>query len=407
MSGFTLHYFRDLSNPGTTDLKTITIDASFPLVSQYSCPVCGEHLEVLARLVGSSGEKIVRLGCCKLCGYVGYMERPSRSWLSRFYLNEWGEGREPKTLPGQRRYSPPHQRNVGVGVHPHKREMVNLLATMVENKSSLVCEIGCGKGEVLEEFRKRGFENLMGIENSKTLATFAERVYGERVLVGSFESPEINEALHSAGPVGIFFSWHVLEHSFDPAEFMKNVAELQRENDYVVLALPLAETEPLVSTIFWLPHLHSFSRFSLEKLLNRFGYEILQENQRKEGEIVVLARKVKNPQRRYQPLEDYFSFYESRIPEYFFLDEMKEGRRHLFYWTSKGFKTGVAPVFQSRLLDAVQQFLGRSFYFVSARLFGKFFNKRSFVFSLESESFSPNSSEFEIRYTGDIRLLVR
>ena len=83
--GFKVEKFLRLNNFRILDLDDVPLDYSY-----NECPSCLGVLKVLCTLVGHGGRQFVRLGCCPFDGHVAYMDRPSRSWIDRYYLEQWG-----------------------------------------------------------------------------------------------------------------------------------------------------------------------------------------------------------------------------------------------------------------------------------------------------------------------------
>lgn len=397
--GFKLHYFRDLANAGTIDLRTVRMDKTVPLGLQLNCPACLQKLEVLATLIASGDSRRIRIGCCPSCGYIGYMDRPIEEWIVQYYIKEWDNARARDVKEEAKKITSKLTLEQFAAVH------------MAENfslsRDRLVCDIGCGNGVLLKEFENIGFKNLVGVENSLYRARLTEEKYGFPVLVGNFESSEILRALESQSPVGIFFSFHVLEHVYSPNEVVKACSNLQKEGDYLIFAMPDAMYEPAIITFFWLPHLNAYTKLSLQCLFNKHGYEILQDNFTYRR-LMVGCKKKANPQKKYQNEEDYKKQAIKRFSDWFFINNFEAGRRYRISWTSKTYHTDYKKALPYEVLDRMQQGVENLYDFFATRLFSKFTNRRSLVISpLESRFTSFEESPIEIQYDGDIELLLR
>ena len=382
---FKLHYFRELSNPGTRDLRAVEIDSKFEFNKNETCPACARKLEVLLILVGEDGTK-VKIGACDSCGYIGYMDRPTQKWLSNFYLEEWAVDRKEDFKSAE--------------LQPRKEKVIEKAAGMLEGKNATIFEVGSGKGEILREFNKLGFNKISGIENSRRLSEKVEKNIGVKVIVGSMES---DEHINAIGKKNLVISWHVIEHAFDTNKFLANISKLQDDGDILVLALPNAEAEPMVNTLFWLPHLHAFTKISLEKLLNKNGYELLFDDSKVSDEIIFFAKRSISPKTRLNSSGNYLEKYRKRFDDYFYMSALKDGAKYCFTWSPKTFHTSFQITSDSEMIDRTRLFFERLYYFFSARLWGKFSNHRSFVYSKIASERVP----LEVRYNGKIKLLVR
>ena len=236
--------------------KPLAIGPEIPLEQQSSCPACEILLSPLAALTAAAGQTLIRIGGCQNCGYVGYQDRPTREWMSRYYANIWSA----------RATQDPR-------VHGPKRQKKNAsaLATaralgMLPDRSRPVCEIGSGYGTMLAYIRSLGCANVIGTESSRHRAAAANAL-GIPVLAGDFESPKIVNELAGRGPFSLIVSFHVLEHTYHPADIIGAAAGLQRPGDLLVIGVPNVLAEPAMTILLFLPHLHSFSAASLSLLL--------------------------------------------------------------------------------------------------------------------------------------------
>jgi len=201
-SGFRVHYFRDLANPGTLDLRAITLDESVPFDTHEICPACIAPLSALCTFVAGSNTKRMRLGYCPQCGYQGYMDRPTRAWTMNYYVEEWDNAKL-KDVKHEAAHVPR-------GLTRQQRLTVHMADRPDISKKSSVCDIGCGDGLVLKEFEEVGFPNLIGVENSRFRAEMAKEKFGYPVIIGNFEGKEAAAALERYAPIGVLYTFHVM-----------------------------------------------------------------------------------------------------------------------------------------------------------------------------------------------------
>ena len=292
--GFVIHDMMEFFRVTVFDL-----DSSIPLEIQPYCPACEAPLETLAALMGNDGKQRIRLGFCPKCGYIGYIDRPTKDWMVNFYANVWdthiaksvAEVRTQPLLVQEKKSS--------------RLIAVRLAETLGVAKDRPVCEIGSGYGSVLKYFQDIGFSKVYGTENSEHRAKIVSEAYNLSVFAGNFEGEKVQHELKRVAPIGLFFSHHVFEHVYHPAEVIKSISSLQREGDYVVLALPNSIGEHAGYELFYLPHLHSFSKESLELLLNRFGYEVVAESFPTADNMIFAFRKVASPRSKFALCSDY------------------------------------------------------------------------------------------------------
>lgn len=398
-SGFRIHYFRDLANPGTVDLRTISI-AGVPMERREECDACKTQLSVLCTFISHKDRIRMRLGVCKTCGYIGYMDRPSKKWVDHFYTEEWDNAK----LKNVCEEAP----KIKFGLTKEQRDSVHLVETLNMPKGS-VCDIGCGNGAVLEEFSRMGFKTLLGVESSRYRAELTTARFGHHVAVGNFEDKAVVDELVRHGPIDVMYSFHVMEHVYDPHKFLSVAAKLQHDGGYIIFAMPDVEHEPCITTLFWLPHLHAYSRQALEKLLNTHGYEVVADNF-SYNRLMIAARKTVNPVARYHLEHDPMARTMARIEKWFSLNSLKPGVRYCAGYRNKTYTTSLRSVSSSKSFDMFVQRLEQLYDYVASRIFGKFRNIRSMVISRldgHERITSPTESPLEIQYDGPIEMLVR
>lgn len=259
------------------DLKTIEISQDIPLSSQV-CPTDKTGLKTVCALVGNQGKNILRFGCCDKCGYLGYADRPSKSWIQDFYTYRWNETERQKIT--EKRL----EKIVPAPVDQFLSR-VNLLP------DDFVLEIGSGFGSHLRSFRESGYKNVIGIENSYHRAKVAKEIFNINTISAPYESEFVQKELSCYAPFGLIFSYHVFEHIYDVDQAVRLSASLQSDGGYFVIAVPNALYEPTMMILLFLPHLHSFRMESLTRLLSKHGYEVIDNSLNTEAEIVLITQK--------------------------------------------------------------------------------------------------------------------
>lgn len=271
--------FRILRPLELLNWRSIAITPAIPLEDQSRCPACGEPLANLALLGGERAA--IRVGTCRICGYVGYRDRPTREWISRYYAEVWSHGAEKDTAK-----------------LAAKRPRENLITaslrsalTAISDRNRPVLEIGAGYGTMLRAVRDAGFASAIGIESSHTRAETARQATGLAILEGDFESPAIQAELIRRAPFGLIYLFHVLEHTYRPAEIIAAASRLQSPGDLLLIGVPNLAGEPAMNILLFLPHLHSFTLTALTSLLNRASYTIIEAGFSDAVNLNVIARK--------------------------------------------------------------------------------------------------------------------
>ncbi len=269
---------------------------SLPMRYVPSCPCDDTELQTVATLVGRNGAQQMRIGCCPSCGYIGYIDRVPKEWLIHYNSEIWDN---------------PDRVDIGEAVQRRQQGFtwkderkgeiaLALLKTTTADRQKPVCEIGTGYGSTLKVLADAGFVTAIGMEASRHRARVAREAYGLEVLHGAFEDPVVQARLRDRMPIGLFYSHHVLEHTYDLKEILSLTTALQSDGDYLISILPNFTREPTSVTLFFLGHQHLLNPFAFEKLLNRYGYEITDDSLSTHRELNIVAKKAAFPLERYR-----------------------------------------------------------------------------------------------------------
>ncbi len=261
----------------------------------------GGKLEPIVALVGKTN---INIGCCDDCGHITYIHKPSRGKINKYYKKEWLKGESEAILKLASKYGQFIESKGLKGTYLATQKKKQAHEKLIENldidKGKNVLDVGCGIGKDLYHYKKLGFKNVFGVEGSEARANVNRNIYKCKVYHGAFEDVEFKEKY------GLISFHHVLEHAYNPDEFIKKCASLQEEGDYLFVSVPNFVTEPSMGILFFFPHLHSFTRDSLKILLRRNGYEIVDNSLTNDGEICLVAQKT----------EDTFYFSEDHEEEF-------------------------------------------------------------------------------------------
>lgn len=284
------------------DLKTVKID--FPLVERLYCPSDDTTLQTICTLFGNQGKQRVRIGACDNCGYIGYIDYPSKEWLHTFYRQDWGCPTETDVLHEVNRRKRMSRKQIEAGRLMRTVKIRRFLKRHALAKNKHVFEIGCGYGESLAYLAEQGYK-IAGCENSAFRAKIAREVYKLPVTNLPFEDANLQRKLHSSR-FGLIFSQHVLEHVFDPRDMIRRSREIQSEGDYIIVAVPDAYTEPSLMTLLYLAHPNAFTKQSLTNLLRAQAYELVDDFSDQE-ELYLVGRRVSHPVRAEKEKNHYLN----------------------------------------------------------------------------------------------------
>ncbi len=317
--------FRILRPLELLNWRPIDIGASVPLEPQTACPACAHALNALAVLSGKSGPEI-RVGVCEQCGYAGYMDRPARAWISRYYAEVWTHGTEKDIAVLEKKQQPDN---------PASRAVRKALA-LLPDRSRPILEIGSGYGTLLRFIQSRGFETVIGLESSRHRAQTAREATGLPILSGDFESTETQAELREHAPFGLIASFHVLEHAYNPEEIIAAAGRLQNPGDLLVLGVPDLAGEPAMNILLFLPHLHTFTADALAALLNRAGYGIVDASFSSGADLSVIARKRNaGHMTNGESQKNYFAAAVEKFKRELAIDSLAPSGAQRYFWSKK------------------------------------------------------------------------
>jgi SAM-dependent methyltransferase len=231
-----------------------------------ACPHPSERLELLfpARdyVTGDSFE----IRRCGGCGLTLTWPPPPPSEMGRYYPDAYyGDA-------GEKRFVGPVERM--------QRALYGSRARRVEaaagGSPGRVLDVGCGRGFLLDAFRRRGW-TVEGTEMSAASSAHAREVLGIPVHIGALESLAL-----PAGSFDAVTLWHVLEHVTDPGSLLGEIGRLLRPGGALLVSVPnFGSPEARLAGPGWFHldaprHLVHFTPESLGACLSRAGFETLE-----------------------------------------------------------------------------------------------------------------------------------
>lgn len=229
------------------------------------CPACGGSRSVPAF------EKFgFAFRTCDACATIFMSPRPSPAVMAGYYANSenyayWAKHIFPASEASRREK-----------IHrPWFERVVNYCDRFGINKGTLL-EVGPGFGTFAELATTSGtFSRVIAIEPTPEMAA-ACRVRGVNVI-----EKRIEDVAGDVGQADVLVSFEVIEHLFDPSEFIAQCAELIRPGGLLVLSCPngqgfdiaLLGTSALAVDA---EHVNLFNPDSLSHLLGRFGFQVLE-----------------------------------------------------------------------------------------------------------------------------------
>ncbi len=146
----------------------------------------------------------------------------------------------------------------------------NLLSLNILSNSGRILDIGCGKGNFLQEF-KSIFSNweLYGIESSKQSLDIAKKnLFNFNFHEGIYEKELFDKKFN------FIVAFNVLEHIENPKDFLENIYQDLDVDGYACFDVPNFKINP--ADLFVYDHLTHFTSDTLRNLLSITGFKIIK-----------------------------------------------------------------------------------------------------------------------------------
>ena len=141
---------------------------------------------------------------------------------------------------------------------------------------SHVCEVGCGRGTLLEKMKRAGYGNVYGVEPSNECVEYVKTKYGIDARVGTADSIPFKEKFD------VIISTHVFEHVLNLDEAVSSITQSLADDGMLYVEVPdlaryasLDEAEPIDYITFY-EHINHFTIESLSNLFKSHKYGLIE-----------------------------------------------------------------------------------------------------------------------------------
>jgi 2-polyprenyl-3-methyl-5-hydroxy-6-metoxy-1,4-benzoquinol methylase len=159
-------------------------------------------------------------------------------------------------------------------------------------------EIGCAAGFFLEVARKKGW-NVTGIELSEYASNYAREKLGLNVFTGKIEDLLKNGTIKKE-QFDVVTLWATLEHIAVPSKLFESINYVLKLNGYLFFTtINFDSKEAKEQGKNWASirppkHLYYFTEATIKKYLEKYGFEIIQDADYTNKQMIIAARKTKN-----------------------------------------------------------------------------------------------------------------
>ena len=248
------------------------------------CPVCNASAVIYYKslvdlLFGVSGcWDLVRCSNPK-CELVWLVPKPKKEEIKNFYVNYYTHGIGKKRAVTFNNLIEKYIYKLLKVLYSLLRKVLfinferkNLDYMYLKRKQGKVLEIGCGNGERLFKLRKIGWD-VEGTEIDEKAIKVALEKYGVEAYLGDIRDLKLEKEYYDA-----IIMNHVIEHIYEPIDFLKRCKELLKEGGKLIITTPNFESYSHKKFgIYWRGlepprHLYLYNCNSLKSVLSLAGF---------------------------------------------------------------------------------------------------------------------------------------
>ena len=259
------------------------------VISKRVCPVCSSPQKIFLYKQDFNNVTISLMGSydvvtCVDCGFVYADQIPSQDEFNDYYemMSKYEYGHKAGVV------SPDHM--------DYFIKVIDFIAPYLSDENARILDIGCSTGTLLSLFKAKGYANLLGVDPSLACVESTKKLHGIDATVNNISNFIIDEKFD------VIILSAVLEHVVDLQSSMLKIWTLLKNQGWLFIAVPDAERFDLHISApfqqFSIEHINYFSRYSIENLLSKFSFKIIDLQQREtrlgrtiEPDIFILSRK--------------------------------------------------------------------------------------------------------------------
>ncbi len=245
--------------------------------AQSPCPGCGQAefrqlFSATDRLYGTT-HRTFQVVECVSCRLIRLDPKPKPDELETYYPADYWYSPDPTTVDRMEQW----YRRMVLRDHLHFVER----ALRESEAKGIVLDAGCGGGLFLQMLAERGIVKrvgpVAGLDNSSDAAHAAWWRAGVPAICGN-----LTEAPFAPGSCAAVTMFHVLEHLYDPASYLRAAHELLAPEGRLIVQVPNAACWQFLllgerwSGIDVPRHLTDFRASDLDRLLDSCGFEPLR-----------------------------------------------------------------------------------------------------------------------------------
>jgi SAM-dependent methyltransferase len=239
---------------------------------ERKCPICNNNEKRLlfkqnfSSISNSTLMNNYDVVACKNCGFCFADQIPAQERFDIYY-REMSKYEKNDQIVQESRYE-----------FERLNQMVSYLVPFLENYQTRVVEIGCATGLLLSLIKRKGYENILGVDPSPSCAETAKKLYGIHVLTNT-----LSNLLIEKKSVDFLILSGVLEHIRELDVSLKYLWNILAPNGKICIAVPDASQyisgEDAPFQEFSIEHINFFGPTSLTNLMNKNGFTLVDYKQ--------------------------------------------------------------------------------------------------------------------------------
>lgn len=237
-----------------------------------SCPICNNKEK---RFLFKQSFSEISIGTlikeynvvvCKNCGFCFADQIPSQEEFDMYYC-EMSKYERDDHITQESKYE-----------HEKFNQIVSFIVPFLKNNQTRILEIGCSTGLLLSIFKKKGYENILGVDPSPSCSETAKNLYGIHVLTNTLSNLSIEKE-----SVDIVILSGVLEHIRELDISLTNLWNVIAKGGMIYIAVPNASQyingEDAPFQEFSTEHINFFGTTSLTNLMTKNGFALIVKKQ--------------------------------------------------------------------------------------------------------------------------------
>jgi len=207
---------------------------------------------------------------CRSCGLRYINPRPDKNSIGYFYQDFYQEGPNLELQKKVKKAGGLMSRII------NKDRILDIKKNFTLSSQARVLDIGCGLGGFLANIKKDSGCSIYGLDFDPRVAEHLNEIKDMDYFHG-----ELADARYQDQFFDLITMWGYLEHSFDPIGDLREAARILKPDGMLVINVPNGDS--MLEKIFrhnWFfhsvpQHLYSFDRYSLAKVLDKSGFQML------------------------------------------------------------------------------------------------------------------------------------